>query len=531
MTHADAHADDRLGVIGTWGDISLSEGANDGSGVGDGSGEEEELGTAPVTPRYTSCGWESIIIYIILFNNVLALGIGVVPLIAKTEEVVSNTAFEITSQSAFVIATAQLINAATKFSTSKAVSGLSDYMGRKPVCILASIMFTVGRLFIVTSKSAGMLFVGAFINGLADVILPVAQAWLCDLLENSERGKSFGILAGFGFGFGFAIGLPMGGVIAQKVSTDAALWISTLLPACNAVLILFCNVPDTYGIVDTAPTAEVAHRYKAHKRRFPPDFCRYLYEQNPLSAFHRMKMARLNPWDWGSYVFGEASFKIYQILLILFLQDILSLTQAQAGITLCLVGLLVAVICPLLLGRYTERPLFFNGLCVQLVAYALLSISGMPGAGGLRNLTYPALFLWSLSVVWISAMQALLTMQYPTDVQGEVLGVIQQLGELCVVLAYPVGILFSYTLKSEASIKFPGIVWACAVGYIVIAVSIQLYSVPIWTDLYVMLLRPKIMTQNQRQQKEEEVDTANIELTSMNPVHAIKNDAVFTKKI
>jgi len=442
-------------------------------------------------PRYTAFSKEVCTIYVVLFINILALGIAVVPFIAKTEYVISGKEFEVTSESAFVFATTQLINAGIKFSSSKAVSGLSDHVGRKPVLVLASIMFFFARFVIVSSASSGMLYLASFISGLADIVLPVTQAWLCDLLENRDRGKSFGILVGFGYGMGFAIGLPMGGVIAQKVSTNTALWISAILPCVNAVFILFCAVPDTYGIIDEG---QLVRRHTTHARRLPPNLWKFLVQNNPLSAFALMKKADINVWDWGSYVFGQLSFKIYQTLLILFLQDIMALTQTEAGVVLCLVGLLVAVISPSLLTRYTERPLLFYGMSIQVAAYSMLSIAGIHSAGKVRNLAYPALILWCFGMVWISAMQSLLTMQYQRDQQGEVLGVIQQLGEMCVMFAYPVGVLFSYTLKRNAELQWSGVIWACSVGYLVVALFIQLYSRPKWSDLFVLVRRSHPLT-------------------------------------
>jgi hypothetical protein len=344
------------------------------------------------------------------------------------------------------------------------------------------------------------------------------------LLQKKDRGFGFSIIYGFSFGFGFSVGLPLGGVIAEKVSVDAALWVSTLLPLCNVALVWFCCIPDTYGIVeDTEPAVKVIQEYKTHKRRLPPNIRSYLIKQNPLSAFHLIKEAKLNPWDWGSDVFANVSFKIYAAISLLFLQNVLNVTEAEAGITLSVIGLLVALFSPTLLHRYTERPLFFYGVLLQIVSYTMLSISGIPGDKGLRFFVYSGLFVWSVSIVWVSAMEAMLTLQYPNDIQGQVLGVAQQISELCVLIAYPINILFSFTIKSGTSIPFPGLAWVFAVVFLMIAASIQLYSVPKWTDLYVLVLKmPKAMTRNQGQQKEKEhslpVDTVKIELIGTNPM-------------
>ena len=59
-------------------------------------------------------------------------------------------------------------------------------------------------------------------------------------------------------------------------------------------------------------------------------------------------------------------------------------------------------------------------------------------------------------------MQSILTRQYDSDRQGECVGVLSQQGVLACVPAYPIGLLFSYTIKPNAIFHWPGIPFAAA---------------------------------------------------------------------
>jgi hypothetical protein len=69
----------------------------------------------------------------------------------------------------------------------------------------------------------------------------------------------------------------------------------------------------------------------------------------------------------------------------------------------------------------------------------------------------------------------------------------------------------------------------------VIAVSIQFYSVPKWTDLFVMLLRGAKVTRTCKQGQQDEhilpAGTKDLELSSMNPVHAVTDTIALVRKI
>ena len=449
----------------------------------------ETANTSHIVP-YHALGRDALTIYFLVFIQVVGLACSVVPGISKAQFIVDNAKFQVSSRSALVIANITLINSATKFITSKVISGLSDYVGRKPIFLLMYTLTVAGRIVILFANSEKMLYLAPFLIGMCDISIPVSQAWLSDLLEKHDRGKAFGLLIGLSYGLAFSIGLPLGAIVAQKVSLTSALTIPVVLPIVGAVVLAFSCVPDTFGIRDgSAENDEFVHqRYQPRRRRFPPDWIVYLRSQNPFTVFSLIRKAELNSWDWGTFVFGQAANKIFLSLIILFLQANLALTEIGAGVVLMSVGIGAAVFVPCFLNRYVERPAVMYGACSNVVGYALLAVSAVSGKQALP-MAVVGLMFWTIGCVTLSAIQAIISMQYSADMQGELQGGLQQLGEFCFMLAYPVGILFSYTLRSDTSFSFSGIIWCISMFYYVLAVSVQLYSVPLWSSLFILQRR------------------------------------------
>ena len=157
-------------------------------------------------------------------------------------------------------------------------------------------------------------------------------------------------------------------------------------------------------------------------------------------------------------------YPIWQVLISIYINytlEVFEWTTATSGITLALVGVTVALTAPYFCARYTEACLYFFGLLVQCCAYIMLAVAG----SGIDSKTamaigVPGIFLISIGGFFISTMQALITAQYAKDRQGECSGVISQLSLVTTIPSYGIGLLFSYTLSSDASFYWPGISYA-----------------------------------------------------------------------
>jgi MFS family permease len=95
---------------------------------------------------------------------------------------------------------------------------LSDIWGRKPVILLANVVFLVGSLLCAVAVSIGMLIGGRVVQGVGgggSIIL--VNIVISDLFSMRDRAKYFG-LVGMTWALASAVGPVLGGVFTEKVS-------------------------------------------------------------------------------------------------------------------------------------------------------------------------------------------------------------------------------------------------------------------------------------------------------------------------
>ena len=110
---------------------------------------------------------------------------------------------------------------------------LSDIWGRKPVILLANVIFMVGSLVAALSNSIGMLIGGRVIQGIGGGGLVIlVNICVSDLFSMRERAKYFGVV-GMVWAVAGAVGPVVGGAFTEKVSWRW--WYGTvLLGFCDA---------------------------------------------------------------------------------------------------------------------------------------------------------------------------------------------------------------------------------------------------------------------------------------------------------
>lgn len=117
---------------------------------------------------------------------------------------------------------------------------LSDRVGRKPLLVVSQVGTLIGLLVLAGAQSLWVLFVARIIDGLTAGNLSLAQAYIADVTEPSNRSRAFGII-GIAFGFGYLIGPALSGflskygypvpiLVAAGLSLTSILATSILLP-------------------------------------------------------------------------------------------------------------------------------------------------------------------------------------------------------------------------------------------------------------------------------------------------------------
>lgn len=108
---------------------------------------------------------------------------------------------------------------------------ISDIFGRKPILLIANVVFMIGSLISALSKNLTMLLVGRAVQGLgAGGLSVLANVVVSDLFSQRQRGLYLAMI-GTVWSFATAVGPVVGGVFAEDVSWRWCFWINRKSPS------------------------------------------------------------------------------------------------------------------------------------------------------------------------------------------------------------------------------------------------------------------------------------------------------------
>jgi DHA1 family tetracycline resistance protein-like MFS transporter len=310
-------------------------------------------------------------IFLIVFIDMLGFGL-ILPLLPYYAETfgASDTLIGLLVAS---YAAAQLIGAPI-------LGRLSDRFGRRPVLLISLIGTLLGFLLLGFAKTLLILFAARILDGLTGGNISVAQAYISDVTDASNRAKGLGMI-GAAFGLGFIIGPASGGLLSQWGYAVPAFAAAGLV-AINLLMVML-------WLPESLPTEE---RETAVKKR-------------PTVNLSALLEALKRPFT-GSllitrFFFGLA-FAIFQTIFALYALRRFDLNATQTGLILTYVGVLSVIVQGGLVGRLSQR-IRDNVLIFESVGIMALSLLG-----------------WSLT----PSVPVLLTILAPTAFAGGVLNTI-----------------------------------------------------------------------------------------------------------
>ncbi len=282
-------------------------------------------------------------IFLVVFVDLLGFGL-ILPLLPYYAETFGATPLII----GFLVAS----YAAASLIGAPVMGRLSDRYGRRLILLLSVAGTFIGYLLLGFAQPIGTFFADAFgsqevntfiiavlflsrmTDGLTGGNITVAQAYISDVTDESNRSRGFGVI-GSAFGLGFIIGPAAGGFLSQ--------W-GYNIPAFAAAGLAFLNLISIFFFLPESLTRERRDAIQNQKR--PAITLNAL-----IDALNRPKVGPLLCVRF----FLMMAFSMFQTVFALFAQHKLNLSSQSTGFFLTYVGLYSVLIQGVGIGMLTKR--------------------------------------------------------------------------------------------------------------------------------------------------------------------------------
>ncbi len=327
-------------------------------------------------------------IFLIVFVDLLGFSI-ILPLLPFYAETFNASPTQI----GFLVASyaaAQLVGAPL-------LGRLSDRFGRKPVLLISLTGTFIGFLILGFANSLWMLFLSRILDGFTGGNISVAQAYITDITDESNRAKGLGMI-GAAFGLGFIIGPALGGILSVYGFALPAFVAAGLSLISILGVILFLTESLT-----VSARAELVNQQRQR-----------LSIKNLWQAVNR---PRVGPILHVRFFYGLA-FAIFQTIFPLYALYRFDLDARSTGFVLTYVGILVVFVQGFLVGwmasRFDDYRLIF--LATLITAISLFAWAIAPNVIALLIVLAPlALAAGTLNTLLNSTLSKAV---YPEEVGG-----------------------------------------------------------------------------------------------------------------
>ena len=334
------------------------------------------------------------------------------------------------------------------------MGNLSDRFGRRPLLLIAVAGLGFDYLMHALAPTLGWLFVGRILAGLCGASWVIANAYITDVTEPSERGKYFGML-GAAFGLGFILGPAIGGLLGE---------FGLRVPFYAAAAISMLNFVFGYFVLPESLPPEKRRAFEWRRA-------------NPFAVFGVFATCKgVLPLVAVLALFFFAT-SVYQAIWTFWGIAKFEWSPAMVGLSLAAFGIVTAVFQGALSGVgvkvFGEARLALIGLglgAVVLVAYGLVSAPWMVFA--LMVVHGPEGFVHPM-------ITAILTRLAPEDAQGELQGGLSGIMSLAMLFGTVFfGQVFGYFMSGTAPITSPDVGFWIAGGVMAAAALRFVFVMP-----------------------------------------------------
>lgn len=309
---------------------------------------------------------------------------------------------------------------------------LSDRYGRRPVLLLSLAAFALDYMMMGFAPTVGWLFLGRAIAGVAGAVYSPAMAYVADVSPQEKRAQSFGLM-GAAFGLGFIIGPALGGLLGS-FGPRAPFFAAAALAAVNFI----------YGLIVLPESLPPERRRKFEWTRANP--------AGALSALMRYPAVLAIA---GAVFLWQLGHQVYPSTWSFFAKLSFNWSEAQIGLSLAFVGVLMAFTQGFLTGKVVPRIGEYRAALVGMTS-GIASMLALAFATQ-TWMAYAALLLGAVQGLAYPSMNAIMSKQMPPDQQGELQGAVASMMSLTTIVG---PVLLTQTLgrfsSAAAPIHFPG---------------------------------------------------------------------------
>jgi MFS transporter, DHA1 family, tetracycline resistance protein len=321
---------------------------------------------------------------------------------------------------------------------------LSDRIGRRPVILIGLLGSALSYAMFALATSLALLFVARTLAGVAGANIPTAQAFIADVTTRETRARGMGMV-GAAFGLGFIFGPAIGGFLSHW-GYSAPAWFASILSLANfaAATVL---LPES-----RTPAATASAR------------------SGRIEVFRRaLKRPRL-PLVLLVFFLVVTSFSSFEATFALFSERRFAFTAATIGYMFAWIGVVLAFVQGVLVGRVVPRMGEQRVVPVALlvIATGLAAVSLSPSVPVLAMST--GLVALGMGFNSPSLMSAISQLADPRD-QGSTLGLSQSLGSL----ARIIGPAWGGWVFDQFGIRVPFLT-AAALMLVACALSVSAFS-------------------------------------------------------
>lgn len=263
--------------------------------------------------------------------------------------VINNGNSDVSARSAEVYGNISGLDAFFTFLSVNFVGVLSDRYGRKPFMILSAFGLGVAYLIASFAKSPKQFYIAACIDGLTSCMLSQSQAFIADRTDDSsDISVALSRFQGLAIGFAFMFGVPLGGYLGSKYSYRTPVRLAVGICFVNCILIsLFLPKSPHHKQNPHVETSNFNQLGEIRKEESPSSF--EWNHANPFNAIALLFKNRSLFFASLAYLAIQCAQAGLQVNWINFLQYKFGWSAVFSGSTLMMIGIVLAVIPPILM--------------------------------------------------------------------------------------------------------------------------------------------------------------------------------------